>query len=288
MTLLNEDLPPAVEPSPLAAVPTYVPDVSKAKFGLADYVGEVALLLGAGSAVANQLALVGVGRGVAEHSTTLERPQDRLRTTLTYVYVMTMGTEEERTAVARMVNRAHGPVKGEGYTAFDPYLQLWVAATLSYGGEQMYEKTFGPMDEATRERAYRESWVLGTALQVKEESWPATRAEFEAYWTRMQSELTPDPAVQLYMKRLLSPSRKQLMLAPAVMVQSLITRGNLTPEVREVLALRWTRLDQRLYDGFWAVFRTVYPRVPRVLRQAYARSVLRGMRKRMKEGRRVI
>lgn len=274
-----------IVPTP-AVVP--VPDLSAAKFGLADYVGELALLLGAGSAVANQLALVGVGRGVAEHSTTLQRPQDRLRTTLTYVYVMTMGTAEERKAVARMVNRAHGPVKGEGYSAFDPDLQLWVAATLSYGGEQMYEKTFGPMDEATRERAYRESWVIGTALQVTEEAWPQTRAEFTAYWERMQSELTPDPAVQLYMKRLLSPSRKQWALAPAVLVQSLITRGNLTPRVREVLGLRWTRLDQRLYDGFWAVFRATYPRLPKVVRHAYARSVLRGMRTRMREGRRVI
>lgn len=285
MTLLDEDRPEEIARTP-ASVP--VPDLSGAKFGLADYVGEVALLLGAGSAVANQLALVGVGRGVAEHSTTLERPQDRLRTTLTYVYVMTMGTEEERTAVARMVNRAHGPVKGEGYTAFDPDLQLWVAATLVLGGEQMYEKTFGPMDEATRERAYREGWVIGTALQVKEEAWPRTRADFTAYWERMQADLTPDPAVQVYMKRLLTPSRKQPLLAPAVLVQSLITRGNLTPQVREVLGLRWTRLDQRLYDGFWAVFRATYPRLPRRLRQAYAKSVLRGMRKRMRENRRVI
>ncbi len=287
VTLLDDaaEFVPATAPVP-AGVP--VPDLAAARFGLADYVGELALLLGAGSAVANQLALVGVGRGVAEHSTTLQRPQDRLRTTLTYVYVMTMGTADERKAVARMVNRVHGPVKGEGYSAFDPDLQLWVAATLSYGGEQMYEKTFGPMDEATRERAYRESWVIGTALQVKEEAWPQTRAEFTAYWERMQSELTPDPVVQLYMKRLLSPSRKQWMLAPAVLVQSLITRGNLTPQVREVLGLRWTRLDQRLYDGFWTVFRATYPRLPKVVRQAYSRSVLRGMRKRMRENRRVI
>src|SRR3954453_16379137 len=154
---------------------------SAPEHGIRDYIDESALLLGAGSAVMYQLALPGVGRGVAEHSDALARPLDRLRTTLTYVYGILLGTEEERAAIARMVNRAHVPVKGEGYTAFDPTLQLWVAATLPYTGEQMYERTFGPMDPATRERAYRDSWALGTALQVTEDMCPPTRPAFDPY-----------------------------------------------------------------------------------------------------------
>src|SRR3954453_22375832 len=110
----------------MSAVPA---DLAEAEFGLADIIEESMLLLGAGSTVLYQLALIGVGRGVAEHSTTLARPLDRLRTTLTYVYVMTQGTQQERDAVARMVNKMHAPVRGEGYTAFDRDLQLWVAAT---------------------------------------------------------------------------------------------------------------------------------------------------------------
>jgi uncharacterized protein (DUF2236 family) len=95
-------------------------------------------MLGSGSAVMYQLAVWGVGKGVAEHSTTMQRPVDRLRTTLTYVYVMGLGTDEERAQVARMVNRAHVPIRGEGYSAFDPELQLWVAATLAEVGREMY------------------------------------------------------------------------------------------------------------------------------------------------------
>lgn len=277
---------PGPQPSPTALTP--VPDIADARFGLADYVDETCLLLGAGSAVMNQLALLGVGRGVAEHSNTLDRPLDRLRTTLTYVYGVTLGTEEERKAIARMVNRAHGPVRGDGYTAFDKNLQLWVAATLSQGGEQMYEKTFGPMDEASRERAYRESWIMGTTLQVAEDMWPPTRAEFSEYWERMQAELTPDPVVQRYARLLLTPTRAQWQLAPVIALQSLLTRGNLSPRVREVLDLRWSRRDQRLYDGFWALFRATYPRLPKFVRTLYPRLVLRGMRKRIREGRRVI
>ena len=45
-----------------------VPDVADAQFGIADFVGEQMVLLGAGSTVMYQLAMKGVGLGVAEHS----------------------------------------------------------------------------------------------------------------------------------------------------------------------------------------------------------------------------
>lgn len=277
-----------LENEPTGGARAAIPDPAKAEFGLEHYIGEGALLLGAGSTVMNQLALVGVGRGVAEHSNTLDRPLDRLRTTLTYVYVMTLGTEEERKAVARMVNKAHRVVRGDGYTAFDPHLQLWVAATLAQNGEFIYEKTFGPMSEATRERSYRECWIFGTALQVPQEAWPATRSEFTVYWDKMQAELSPDPLVQEYAAKLLSTKGAPLVMRPGIVLQNLMTRGNLDPHVREVLGLSWSRTDQRLYDGFWKLFRVIYPRLPKVLRTLHARLVMRGMRQRLKAGRRVI
>ncbi|MFL6108892.1 MAG: oxygenase MpaB family protein [Marmoricola sp.] len=260
----------------------------KDDLGLADYIGEGALLLGAGSTVMNQLALYGVGKGVAVHSNTLDRPLDRLRTTLTYVYVMTLGTEEEQKAVARMVNKAHRGVRGEGYSAHDPYLQLWVAATLAQNGELIYEKTFGPMSEATRERSYREAQIFGNALQVDPAMWPATRAGFTTYWEDMQSEFSSDEQIRGYVKALLSTKGAPLVLKPGIVLQNLVTRGNLEPHVREVLGMSWSRTDQRLYDAFWAVFRVVYPRVPKPLRTLHARLVMRGMRKRLRENRRVI
>jgi uncharacterized protein (DUF2236 family) len=264
-------------------------DVDTAPLRLADFVGESAILLGAGSAVMNQLAMKGVGLGVAEHSTTLERPLDRLRTTLTYVYVMALGTPEEQRAVARMVNKAHRPVQSRGrYSAFDPELQLWVAATLVQGGEQMYQKTFGGFDPASAEAIYRDSLIYGTALQVTEEMWPADRAGFDAYWRTSLEKLEPDPSVQCYAKRLLATERVVLPLKPLIWLQSLMTRGNLDPRVREVLALPWSRTDQRLYDAFWAVFPPLYRRVPKAIRQLRSRMIMRDMRRRMKHGRRVI
>src|SRR5690606_7359477 len=101
---------------------------------------------------------------VAEHSTALVRPMDRLRTTLTYVYVMILGTDEERAVVTRLVNKAHVPIRSTGrYNAFDPDLQLWVAVTLAQN-TWLHEKMFGEFDPATREQVYRDGWIFGTAL----------------------------------------------------------------------------------------------------------------------------
>jgi hypothetical protein len=81
---------------------------------LADINREAYLYAGAGATVAWQLALPGVGRGVARHSTTLDRPLQRLQATMAYVYAVSLGNEADRAAIAAHVNRAHRPVRGEG------------------------------------------------------------------------------------------------------------------------------------------------------------------------------
>ena len=78
--------------------------------GIADFGAEGILLAGAGRAILLQLANPAVGRGVAEHSTFVDRPVNRLKGTLTYVYGVVYGTDVQVDAVRRRVNRAHVPV----------------------------------------------------------------------------------------------------------------------------------------------------------------------------------
>lgn len=256
---------------------------------LADQVSEASVLLGSGAAVMNQVAMLGVGLGVAEHSTTLSRQADRLRTTLTYVYVMVLGTDEERRAIARMVNKAHVPIRSQDrYTAFDPVLQLWVAATLAQMGMKLQELVFGPLDAADAEQIYRDCWIFGTALQVAQQDWPQTLAEFDVYWKESLEKLRADPAVQAYVHELLSVRATPWLLKPAIPLQSLMARGLVPARTREVLALSWSTRDQRLFDLFWQVFPVVYRRVPRFIRTLPAHLYLRDFRRRMASGRRVI
>lgn len=61
---------------------------------------EAYIYFGAGATVAWQMAMPGVGRGVANHSSTLERPLERLRATMAYVYALSLGTDAHRATIA--------------------------------------------------------------------------------------------------------------------------------------------------------------------------------------------
>lgn len=265
-----------------------LPPIPRGSVNLEDFVGESMLLLGAGATVLLQLAEPGVGHGVADHSTTLQRPLDRLRTTMTYVYAVTLGTEEEKKAIVRLVNKAHVPVRAASYNAFDPELQLWVAATLYRNGLGMYERFFGKLSDADAERIYRQSAVYGTALQVKDEMWPATRAEFDAYWDEKIATLAVDDKVRAYTRGLLSGGDSPLPVRLAMPLQRFVTIGLLPQRMRDEFALPWSPRDQRRFDRLMATIGAVYVKVPRPVRQLSATYYLRDMRRRFAAHKRII
>lgn len=258
------------------------------RLDLKDFVGESFLFLGAGATVLLQLASPGVGRGVADHSTTLVRPIDRLRTTMTYVYAVTLGSPEEKAAIVRMVNKAHVPVRSETYNAFDPELQLWVAATLYKNGADLYERFFGKLDDETAERVYHQSAVYGTALQVREDSWPESRTEFDAYWNHMIDTAQVDDQVRNYVHALLDGGDAPLLARILLPLNRFVTVGLLPHTMRDKFELPWNPRDQRRFDALMRALPAVYKLAPRPIRQAPAHFYLRDMRRRLKAHRHVI
>ena len=122
-----------------------------------------------------QLARPGVGYGVLEsrvESGRVDRhPIKRARTTFTYLAVAGSGSDEQKAAFRRAVNRAHAQVYSTDespvqYNAFDKDLQLWVAACLYKGAVDSYRTFVGEMDAETADRHYAEGMSLGTTLQV--------------------------------------------------------------------------------------------------------------------------
>jgi uncharacterized protein (DUF2236 family) len=139
---------------------------------MAEFGAEGILLAGAGRALLLQLADPAVGRGVDEHSTFVGRPVNRLKGTLTYVYAIVYGTDEQVKEVRRRVNQAHVPVRREARevppdtTPTIPNWQLWVVATLYDTAITIIEKIYGPLDDDSADAMYRDYARLGTALQV--------------------------------------------------------------------------------------------------------------------------
>ncbi|WP_372013839.1 oxygenase MpaB family protein [Pseudoxanthomonas sp. 10H] len=254
-----------------------MPTPDPARVRLADINLESYIYFGAGAAVAWQLADPGVGRGVARHSETIRRPLSRLRATMAYVYAVSLGTDADRAAIARHVNRAHAPVRGEGYSAFDRDLQLWVAATLYRGGVQMYELFVGPVPEASRESLYREAWAFGRTLQVDDAQWPPTADAFDAWWDARQRHLHVDAEVRAYFASVLAAGAPWY-LRPALPLQAFVTRALLPPHLRKMFDLPWTAADERRWRRFrhWAP--RLYWTLPAWVRHWPARFFLRQLR----------
>lgn len=255
---------------------------------LGDVSREAFIFLGAGAAVLLQLADPAVGLGVAEHSATLRRPLDRLRTTMTYIYALTLGTEEERLAVGRLVNRAHGPVRSSRYDAFDPSLQLWVAATLHRGGARLVEIFHGPLPPERAEALYRDAAIYGTTLQMPAALWPADLAAFERYWSQAMASLQVEPAVRDFVHQLLDGRAVPWWLRGLMPLQRFVTRGLLAPELRAAFGLPWSVADERRWQGFVRWAPRCYWLLPRLVRHLPAWLVLRDMRRRLGAGRHLI
>lgn len=155
------------------------------------YAFDPLMLLGATANITMQLALRPVGYGVAESTVdsgnAFKHPVKRLRTTLSYLAVATLGTEEDRRRYREAVNTSHrqvvsAPGAKVKYNAFSTDLQLWVAACLYMGFVWGHEALHGPIPDDVAVDIYPAAAALGTTLQMPADMWPADREAFAAYW----------------------------------------------------------------------------------------------------------
>ncbi|MGX9789262.1 oxygenase MpaB family protein [Mycobacterium sp. MMS18-G62] len=258
----------------------------------------VALLAGPANVIM-QLAQPGVGYGVLEsrvESGRVDRhPVKRARTTFTYLAVATNGTDEQKAAFRRAVNRAHAQVYSTdespvSYHAFDKHLQLWVGACLYKGAVDVYRMFVGEMDDETAERHYREGMALGTTLQVPVDMWPADRAAFDRYWQESLDKVHIDDTVREYLYPI-AASRVRGVKLPGPLqrwsegVALLITTGFLPQRFREEMRLPWDAAKQRRFDRLIAVLRTVNHLMPRFIRQFPFNVLLKDLDWRIRTGR---
>ncbi|WP_236980291.1 MULTISPECIES: oxygenase MpaB family protein [Mycobacterium] len=261
----------------------------------------VALLAGPANVIM-QLARPGVGYGVMESRVESGRidlhPIKRARTTFTYLAVATAGTDAQKAAFRRAVNRAHAQVRSTPdspvqYNAFDPELQLWVAACLYKGGVDVYRTFVGELSEEDAERHYREGMALGTTLQVPPEMWPADRAAFDRYWQESLAKVHIDDAVREYLYPIAVARIKRLPLPGLLTVVPeslalLITSGFLPQRFRDEMGFPWDERRQRLFDQLMMVVRIKNGLMPRFVRHFPFNVLLWDLDRRIKAGRPLI
>ncbi|MBF6174475.1 oxygenase MpaB family protein [Nocardia blacklockiae] len=285
MTAALRDTGPQPEPSESTLTPETV----------RDHIDGIAAFLGGAANVIMQLSHPPVGYGVLESTVDSGKvtlhPLKRLRTTLTYLAVAWMGSDEDRRAYREAVNGSHRPVHSKPgapvkYNAFDPQLQLWVAACLYWGVDDLYTRMRGPMEPELAEEFYRYSARLGTTLQMRPELWPADRAAFFRYWDENLARRTIDEPVRRYFNDLID---LRMTPRPVQVVFGRFHRFTVTAllpqHLRDEMGMTWTARDERRFRLVLKAISAVWTRLPAVLRAAPLNTYLADMRLRRRLGR---
>jgi uncharacterized protein (DUF2236 family) len=252
----------------------------------------------AGANIIMQLAQLPVGRGVAQSKVDsgnlYKHPIKRARTTFGYVMIAVFGTDQERRALGQAVTDVHRQVRsGPGdpvrYTALDPKLQLWVAACIYRGFEDGYALLYGPPPPELLDLIYRHGARLATMLQVPAAQWPPDRDAFEAYWDEAVERIEMDEVTRTYLYDFAS-----LGFLPRPVPQLFgwfhraVTAGFLPAAFRRELGLAWGRREQRAFALNRQVLRVANALTPRPLRALPFDLYLWDMRRRIRNGRRIL
>jgi uncharacterized protein (DUF2236 family) len=245
-----------------------------------------------------QLSRPGVGYGVVDSKVDsgnlLKHPWKRARTTFQYIAVAVLGTSEDRAAFREAVNTAHrhvksGPDSPVRYNAFDRDLQMWVAACLFVGLEDTYQLLRGEMTPEQSEQFYRSAWTLGTTLQVSEDQWPSTRAEFDVYWAQACGQIAMDDHVRDYLLDLLNLRMINPVLGlPFRPLLKFLTAGFLAPVFRDAMGVQWSDFRQSLFERLFQFVAFVNRFLPVFIRQGGSYVLLADVRRRVRRQRALV
>jgi uncharacterized protein (DUF2236 family) len=223
-----------------------------------------------------------------------KHPFKRARTTGTYLAAATIGTDADRELIRAEVDRVHALVRSTksspvSYNAFDPRLQLWVAACLYRYYVDQHEFLYGPLDDDAADAVYRDAKALGTTLQVREGMWPPDRAAFDEFWKRRVDDVRIDPPVR---EHLHGVAAMAFLPAPLRLLAGrfnlFATAGFLAPEFRTQMRLPWTSRQQRRFEWLLVALRIADRIIPRDVWILLYRLYLRDMRARAHRGRRIV
>jgi len=227
---------------------------------------ENVLMLGGGRALLMQLAHPAVAAGVDEHSDFRSRPIRRLRRTVRMTMAIVFGDRETALAAARSVNRAHGRVRGEGYSALDPELLMWVHATLVDSAIVAYDTFVRRLRRSERDDFYQESKVMAELFGIPRAHPPRSYADFEAYMDGMIAGPLKVSEQARSLGRLVLRPPLRLLPGPVMVPFEVITAGLLPAALRDQYGLPWGAAQRRAYRLAVAAVPKVVALTPPLLR----------------------
>lgn len=228
---------------------------------------------GGGRALLLQLAHPGVAAGVAEHSRFRADPTTRLRHTLEITGTLVFGTRAQAEAAVAAMRAVHRSVKGSGYAAGDPELQLWVHATLVDTALLLYERFLQPLTREEAESYYQESTLVAQALGIPRSWLPDDMAGFREYVDEMVATVAVGEAARQLARAVLHPPLGWI-LEPWLVLFRQLTVGLLPDRLRREYGLGWDWPRQAVLTAAELTARQVLPHIPVELRRVPAALVV--------------
>lgn len=241
---------------------------------------ESVLMLGGGRALLLQAAHPLVAAGIVDHSDYASAPWQRLARTLTALYTVVHGTQEEAERVGAVIQVVHANVRGRlredvgrlragtEYEAGSPELMLWVHSTLVDTGIVMHEAFVGPLSPAERAEFYDEMKIVAHVFGTPPDALPETYAEFVAWQRRCLEDGTVAVGAdaRAIAETVLDPPVPRA-LQPGFRALALASVGLLPESVRSAYGIRWTSAHEVALRAAGRGNRLVGPLVPRPLRR---------------------
>ncbi|MDR3662914.1 MAG: oxygenase MpaB family protein [Mycobacterium sp.] len=127
--------------------------------------------------------------------------------------------------------------------------------------------------------------VESTTLQVTEDQWPPTRAEFDDYWTTACAQVSMDDAVRAYLTDLVKLRMINPVLAlPFRPLLTFLTGGFLAPVFREAMGMSWGAGRQFLFEMLFLLVAFGNRFLPLFIRQAGSYLLLAYVRRQVRRG----
>jgi uncharacterized protein (DUF2236 family) len=226
--------------------------------------GEGILLLGGGRALLMQIAEPRIAQGVAEHSSFRKDRLARLLRTLRPMFAIAFGSREQAMAAAAAVNRVHQTVAGDGYSARDRELLVWVLATLIDTTLLMHELLLAPLRAGEADAYYEQMQLVGELLGIARGAMPADLAEFGTFVTETTARLQVSSEAVALAEEIF---RATAVTLPLMWPLKQLTAGLLPPCLRDGFGLPWGPVREGSLRLTFQATRALLPLLPPPLRR---------------------
>lgn len=216
-----------------------------------------------------------VAAGVVEHSNYKNEPFGRLFRTLGTMTDLAFNTPSAARTATRHYQHCHRKVKGvlkeaigpfpagTEYDAHDPFLRLWVLATLIDSALLAHDLFVRPTSLAERNSYYADFQKLGSYLGLSPALMPATYPHFQDYMQAMlySDLLTVSDAAREIARALYAPP----VLGRVVRGLSFVGIGLLPAHLRAAYGFSWSETHEHWLQKLAAFSRRARPLLPSLL-----------------------